>query len=156
MLVRLFSIVLIAIAICCPAAQQGEEQQHTVQLTREMVDTLLQVLSPNCRIEMEGALSSQLEISDECKYEIQRTLASFQSNQELADEDGNSQPTPSSTKEPSAAKPAPVGGVSPTIYIFGFVTAAAAVVAGLVVYVNSNRTTPPAAKPKKLSKKKVS
>jgi hypothetical protein len=159
MLFNFIVVIVMALAVSGSTARANgnEEQQQTVQLTREMVDALLQVLSPTCRVEMEGALGSQMEISDECKYEIQRTLASFQNNgQQESDFRGEEAEPP--RKAPAAAKAAapPAGGVSPLVYIFGFVAAAIAGVAGLVMYVNGQRGAAPSApKPKKLSKKKV-
>jgi dipeptide/tripeptide permease len=153
--------VVVALAVSGSTVQANEneqqQQQQTVQLTREMVDALLQVLSPTCRVEMEGALGSQMEISDECKYEIQRTLASFQNNgqQENDFQGKEAEPPRKAPASPKAASP-PAGGMSPLVYIFGFVAVAIAGVAGLVVYVNGQRGAAPAApKPKKLSKKKV-
>jgi hypothetical protein len=155
-MLRILVVLLAALALQCAVSQLGDEQQHTVQLTREMVDALLQVLSPNCRTEMEGALSSQMEISDECKYEIQRTLSAFQNSQgDAQSTDQPAQTKPASQDTTSATKSAAIGGVSPAVYIFGFVSAAVAAVGALVVYVNGHRSAIPASKTKKLSKKKV-
>lgn len=161
MYLRLIPLLIIALSVCFVTAQQNEaeQQQHTVQLTREMVDALLQVLSPTCRVEMEGALGSQMEISDECKYEIQRTLAAFQTNGGqgvgAVDQEEPAQDQQQPRREAPSTKPSTNGGVSPAVYVFGFVGVAVALVAGLVVYVNKQRQGLPAVKPKKLSKKKV-
>ena len=145
-------VLVLGVSLCLTLAQQGDER--TVELTREMVDALLQVLSPPCRVEMEGALASQMEISDECKFEIQRTLASFQSGQNVETQEDFSNPTQAQDSAmPAAAVQSSVG--SPVIAIVVFIVVAIAAVAGCVVYVNSQRGDKSVLKPKKLSKKKV-
>lgn len=151
-------LVVVLVAIALSNGQQPEQQ--TVQLTREMVEALLQVLSPPCKMEMEAALGSQGEISDDCKYEIQRSMASFQNNGfdapvDPVDHNGADEsfdaPKPKKAAPGAATPPA----VSPVVYIVGFVVAFFAVIAGFVVYVNKQRANVEHVKPKKLSKKKV-
>jgi len=72
LLLKLFLIV----ALCRVSVQQSDEEEG-LSLTRETVDALLQVLTPNCRSELEGALESQAEISDDCKIEIQAAVPQF-------------------------------------------------------------------------------
>lgn len=156
-----FFVLLVVVALVVVCNGQQPEQQ-TVQLTREMVDALLQVLSPTCKMEMEAALGSQGDISDECKYEIQRTMGSFQNNgfdapvdsgESMNQEETFDAPKPKKTKAAPASTAPPA--VSPVLYIVGFVVAFFAGIAGLVVYLNKQRANIETVKPKKLSKKKV-
>lgn len=74
------------------AQQHQNQEQQTIQLTREAVEALLQVFSPPCKLEVESALSSQTtDISDECKYEIQRAFAAYQLQQQGGGEQGQPQ-----------------------------------------------------------------
>ena len=159
MMIKFLVLLVVLMALSASLAQQSEdEQQRTVQLTREMVEALLQVLSPTCRVEMEGALGSQSEISDECKFEIQRTLATFQQNGQQQDiPEVENEPASSRSKpKQQTVKEVPASGVSPVVYITGFVIAFFAGIAGLVVYINKKRGDTGPKKVKKLSKKKVS
>lgn len=160
MVFKILLCIVVLVALSFGSGQQPEQQ--TVQLTREMVDALLQVLSPVCKLEMEAALGSQGEISDECKYEIQRTMASFQNNGFDAPVDPAEGSFAEDTFEPPKPKKAaasasntPPGGVSPVVYIVGFVVAFFAAIGGLIVFVNKQRANGIPLKPKKLSKKKV-
>mmetsp|Transcript_23642 Transcript_23642/g.47713 ORF Transcript_23642/g.47713 Transcript_23642/m.47713 type:complete len:211 (-) Transcript_23642:3-635(-) len=162
--------------------QQEEQPQQTLTLTREYIDSLLQVLTPACRMEMEGALASQTEVSHECKMEIQQVMQRFQSDPDApklpdqqqmppTDADGNVIP-PTSGKAARAAKRAAAAaaeagtsagtggevkpGTSPLVPIFLFVLALFGMGAALVMYVNAERKKAGTSfvRPKKLSKKK--
>lgn len=133
------------------------------------MDGLLQVLSPPCKSEMEAALGSQVEISDECKYEIQSTLASMQNPgsqvpQEEAQQQQQTQQQEKAPKQPrakrqrSAPSPntTPTASSSPILYIVAFVVVFFSIIGAAVVYINKQKEGLPAPKPtKKLSKKKV-
>ena len=164
-MVNFVLLLVVLIALGSTVAQQDEPQQQTIQLTREMVDALLQVLSPPCKSEMEAALGAQIEISDECKYEIQRTMQSFQNSANGVGEAASQQEfedpmnsEPAAPRQPRARAPkaeAVAPGVSPVYAIMGFVVVFFGLIAGLVAYVNSKRAGIVPVKPKKLSKKKV-
>jgi hypothetical protein len=147
----------------CLVYGEQEDQQQTIQLTRESVEKLLQVLTPACKIEMEAALGSQVEISDECKIEIQRIVATFQTTGSDSDgENGRSRMRQTGQGEKkqkpgkaSSAPPTKNKNVSPIFSIAAFVVSFVVVVAGLVMYINSKRAAQVVLKPKKLSKKKV-
>ena len=62
------------LGLICLSMQQSDQQQQDQTLTRETVDAILQILTPNCRTEMEAALDSQTEISMDCKFEIQSAI----------------------------------------------------------------------------------
>ena len=170
MIYRLLFVVIALVALSRVSSQEADDkEQRTIQLTREMVEGLLQVLSPPCKTEMEAALGSQTEITDECKYEIQSTLAAMQNPNGQASPDANhadqTQPPaePAKKKEPRAKRQrtppasasAPTSSVSPVLSIVGFVVVFFALVGALVVYVNKQKASVPVVKPKPLSKKKV-
>lgn len=46
-----------------------------IHLTKNKVETLLAGLTPSCRHEMELSLDTQLELSEECKSEVQNMLS---------------------------------------------------------------------------------
>ena len=55
-------------------AQSSSSKTTETTLTRETVESLLQILSPRCKLALEAALDSQLELSDACKAEIRSAI----------------------------------------------------------------------------------
>lgn len=154
--------------------QDPYQQQQQVTLTREAIERLLQLLSQNCRQEMESALAVQGDISDHCKGEVQEALKGFpadsftaipnQQGQQNAyqnagenDFDNIEQQAPEGGRRRRAAANPSNSIVSPTVAIIAFVALLLGAVTGYVIYFN--KVAAPvlnaSAKPKKLSKKKV-
>lgn len=144
------AVVLLLVMSASIAAQDPPQQQ--VSLTRESVEQLLQVLSPTCRSEMEGALAAQTDISDACKYEIQNALINFGV---AAPSSGQGEDQSLPQNQPPRAAQA-TSSANPVIYIIGFVVLLIAIAVALVVqrskYLSEKAVF---VKPKKLSKKKV-
>lgn len=153
-------------------SRQGhhQPQQQQITLTRDAIERLLQSLTSNCRVEMEGALATQTQdISDPCKVEIQEALKllspqdfvnpgqysplspdeAYDSPQN--DEDPFAVP-PSGRRTPTARSP---GSVSPSMAIAAFVVTLIAAAVALIYYRNSAPVDKSKSPVKKLSKKKV-
>lgn len=153
--------------------QDQHQQQHQVTLTRDAIERLLQLLSQNCRQEMESALAVRGDISDHCKGEIQEVLKGFPAEDFAAvppeglqnayenagdnDFDNNEQQLPEGGRRRRAAATASNSIVSPAVAIIAFVVVLLGAATGYVIYFN--KVAAPvlnaSAKPKKLSKKKV-
>ena len=166
-----FFLVLFLIGFSGIVSQQQQQQGAT--LTRESVEKLLEVLSFECRSEMESALAQQSEISLGCKQEIQDAIREYSipiqhggqppssdatvddiDDEDTSDEQQNLNTKGSQKSEPKL-KVKKEGGISPIYTILAFVTAFFGAVAAYVVHVNKSRADLPVVKPKKLSKKKV-
>ena len=170
--VQFLTLLLIVLVVLYAQAQfddhdQTEEdpqqQQQTLTLTRESLEALLQMLSPTCRTEMEGAIGNNGDVSMECRREIQEGLISlniapnpmgkestpegqFQRGQQRQQDDS----TPRETNVTSEKN-----GQQAMFAILGFVVLLFGSAGAYVVYYNKNAPTE-AKKAKKLSKKKVS
>jgi len=164
----MFRIISIVWAACLFLALNNITRgQQQIQLTKEFVDTLLQVLSPMCKNELESALGSALVdgISEVCKIEIQEifmkhapsdafTGGSPIDSQQATEDNPFAAPRTSSTKKDKKQNnPPPL--LNPVYSIAIFVAIFFSVIGGLIYYVNSTRSALPVTKPKKLSKKKV-
>lgn len=144
--------------------QENQHQQRQVTLTPERIEHLLQLISANCRAELESALASHGQISTECKMEIQSALPSIglDMESESAQERGadgseafsgraRREQQPRAERQPAAA---PKDTASTVFAIVGFIVAIFGVAAGYIFYRQSQNPAG-ASKPKKLSKKKV-
>jgi len=115
---------------------------------RETIDAILRVVTPSCRAEVESALESQSDISDECKLEIQAVLQSFSQTDPQNPENVNREPPKKSVPKEHL--------IDPKIGVAIFVGLLITGVGGYVVYVNQLlQKYYPQKKEKKLSKKKV-
>ena len=152
-----YLIIIFAVFAIVALARQAQQQPQQVALTREIVEGLLQVLTPNCRNELEAAIEAQqgIDLSDECKYEIQMNL------QEMGQGQGASQASPlqdgyeDEEVQPgstTAPKDPPKPLVNPLVGIFLFVVALVGAVVFAVFHINGQVGD---FKPKKISKKKV-
>lgn len=164
----LFAIVPVLWAACLLLTLQVAGGQQQIQLTKEFVDTLLQVLSPLCKNELESALGSALVdgISEVCKNEIQEVFLRHAPNDvyadgsaklpqaTAADDNDNDNDNPFAQKKTSK-QDAPPPFINPVYSIAIFLAIFFSAIGGLVYYVHVTRSSLPAAKPKKLSKKKV-
>lgn len=164
-----FFLVLFLLGISTIVSQQQQQQGAT--LTREAVDKLLEVLSFECRSEMEAALAQQSDISMECKIEIQQAIQEHRIPiqnagpppsdailEDSEDEDGSDeqfeQNARANQQNDAKLKVKKEGGISPIYAILAFVVAFFGAAAAYVVQVNKSRANLPVLKPKKLSKKK--
>jgi hypothetical protein len=158
----MFAIALMLWAICLLISSEISRGQQQIQLTKEFVDTLLQVLSPLCKNELESALGSALVdgISEVCKSEIQEIFMKHAPNDVFMGGPAESQqsaenpfaaPKPTSKKGRKQAPPL----LNPVYSIAIFVAIFFTVIGGLAYYVHNTRSAQPSTKPKKLSKKKV-
>lgn len=162
------TFLVLAIVVLCAAVSAQQEQQQQVTLTREKLDQLLQLMTPICRTELEGALASQGQISTDCRAEIQSAFQTLGVDLEQAAEEGSAAPQEAPESRPrrsqQAKADAPEASAIPEtaqssttiLAIVAFLVALAAALGGYVVYVNSQRAADPEAvkKAKKLSKKK--
>ena len=73
---KLFLAICVLFFHCAVLGQEEsvEADAQQQQINREMIETLLQVVSPGCRSEMESAIQSQTEVSPDCKFEIQQAV----------------------------------------------------------------------------------
>jgi len=150
-------------ALCLLFSLETSRGQQQIQLTKEFVDTLLQVLSPLCKNELESALGSALVdgISEVCKSEIQEIFMKHAptdafmggpaGSQQQAAESPFAAPRSTTKKDKKQSPPL----INPVYSIAIFVAIFFSVIGGLAYYVHSSRSALPAIKPKKLSKKKV-
>jgi len=151
------------------AVQQKQQQGGGATLTRESVEKLLEVLSFECRSEMESALAQQSEISMNCKLEIQQAIQEYsipiqqapqESTAELTEEDDDlsdeseQKVNKESVQNDAKLKVKKEGGISPIYSIIAFVIVFFGGIAAYVAVVIQTKGTLPAVKPKKLSKKK--
>jgi hypothetical protein len=168
-------ILLVFLGLLHLSVQQDDQQQRDQTLTRETVDAILQILSPNCRAEMEAALDSQTEISMNCKFEIQNAIPQLLSPEdqelhrkqqerydyEMDKQNGDKQRQQRREKRREREIPEEEtisGGTSPEVLLGGLFTAIIAGIIGIMMYFRSSRnedvSTPK--KVKKIVKKKVS
>ncbi len=148
-------------------AGQGQPgEQQTLTLTRETLDQLLQMLSPECREQMELAIGNNGDIAMECKMEIQQGLTTLnvapgpnqqagmdrrkreRENQARAEAESQQAPAePAGPVDNSAGKRAIFAIIGLVVVFFG---------CAVVLMVIRNKNVDHSAKPvKKLSKKKV-
>ena len=148
--------ILLFIVTVLVATLSLAQQPQQVTLTKEIVDNLLQVLSPACKAELEAAIESHGDISNECKMEIQGALQEFGPNGGNGDVASEGSEDGAPPQQEHAAKAPPKHWVHPAIGIAIFVVISAVGVAFAVIHINKQLGDPNAAKkPKKLSKKKV-
>ncbi len=84
-----------------------KNEDNQAILTKQHIDRLLEIISPACRQEMEGALDSQLEVSEKCKVEIQTALTSGFPGDVNA-QDGTIDPLSAKMKKPAKYKEPPL------------------------------------------------
>jgi hypothetical protein len=137
-------------------AQQTQEQKVT--LNKEMIENLLTVLSPQCKTELEGAITAQEEFSNECKVEMQKALQTMGAGPGFAQQPYADSPGAgfdgAGDQQASAAKPAPKDHiVHPVLGIVIFVVLMFGGAAYFIIQRNQQMSGF-AKKPKKLSKKK--
>mmetsp|Transcript_357 Transcript_357/g.654 ORF Transcript_357/g.654 Transcript_357/m.654 type:complete len:162 (-) Transcript_357:171-656(-) len=131
----------------------AQQQQQQVEINREMIEAILNTVSPGCRSEMEAAIESQTEVSQDCKVEIQQAVQTlsggFNRQQSQQQDDGDAPSQPGNSNPPR-------NGIHPGYWIAAFVIALFGGVAAYVMHVNKllAEKAPPKA-PKKLSKKKL-
>jgi hypothetical protein len=134
-----------------------QDQQHTIQLSKETVENLLHVLTPGCSSELESALQYQTEVSYDCKDEIQLSLQTMkdQNSDFTTDEPNARDNAKSQEKLKISATTKPL--INPLYSIIGFVLLSIVGISIFVITINKQRDPESKSKkPKKLSKKKVS
>jgi hypothetical protein len=119
-------------------------------LFRETIEAILNIVSPGCRSEMEAALETQSQVSDDCKYEIQRALRKVTG----ASNDFNE---PEEMDQPPASKEPPKReGIHPGVWIAVVLLLFFGAAAAYVVYANQILKEAFPEKPeKKLSRQKL-
>jgi hypothetical protein len=151
----MFAIALMLWALCLLISSEISRGQQQIQLTKEFVDTLLQVLSPLCKNELESALGSALVdgISEVCKSEIQEIFMKHAPNDVFVG--GLPESDPFAAPKPKKGRKQAPPLLNPVYSIVIFVAIFFTVIGGLAYYVHNTRSAQPSTKPKKLSKKKV-
>ena len=151
-----YLFLLLACFAIISLARKAQQQPQQVALTREIVEGLLQVLTPTCRNELEAAIEAQqgTDLSDECKYEIQMNLQEMNPNSGAPSplEDGYEDDYQQPNEASSESNDPPKHIINPVVGIFLFVGALLGAIAFAVFYINSQVGD---FKPKKISKKKV-
>lgn len=140
--------------------QEQDQSQQTLTLTRESLEALLQMLSPTCRTEMEGAIGNNGDISNECRRDIQEGLVSLNI---APSPNGREPPRDASSERRREEKPRRTEAVPPSedsgrqavFAIVGLVVLFFGIAVAYVIYYNKAHGTGESKKPKKLSKKKV-
>lgn len=164
-----FCIAAILLIFATTTFCQPEQQQQGATLTREAVEKLLEVLSFECRSEMENALAQQTDVSVECKQEITQAIRTHdipiqhggpppeeleaQENDDESEEEVE-KPKKRASEPKLKVKKEAAGGIPPIYTILGFVVVFFGAIAAYIAYVNKARGPFVAQKPKKLSKKK--
>lgn len=166
-----FTLVTFLLLFVQFTVQQNEQPEHT--LTREMIDAILQVLSPNCRIEMEQAIDSEKDMSMDCKLEIQSAIphiispedkAAMQKKQEEYNRDikkqskGQKRQRSSRNRGDDSLDIGEGAGTSPIVIIGTLVSIVIAFIVGIYLYFSSQRVDNNAVAKKvvkKIQKKKV-
>ena len=87
-----------------PESVQDSDNQAV--LTKNHIDRILENISAQCRVEMEGALDSQIEVSERCKVEIQTALTDGFPG-ELNAQEGTVDPLSTKMKRPPEYKTPP-------------------------------------------------
>lgn len=154
-----------------PHPQQGQQ----IQMTQEIIEALWELLTPQCKTEMESALGSQGDISMECKIEVQGGLIQLgvmqdprgqqqQQQQQQGSANGREEQqrsAPRAQQEPADNTPpvesAEMTGTKMTTIasILGLVAILFGAAIAYVIYHNQNQPAKEV-KQKKLSKQKVS
>ena len=157
--------------------QNGDQQDQT--LSRETIDAILQILSPQCREETEAAIHSQTEISTNCKYEIQSVIPNLltpedqelhRKQQEREEYERNSRDTESPKKKREESRRRRkaieepitdsdnVEGTSPIILLGGLVVAIVVGIIGIMTFRKHSKedSSKGSKKAGKIEKKKVS
>ena len=155
-----FSILSIYFLYCICSINSQQQV-----LTTEFIETLFQILSPVCKNELETALGSKGDITNQCKEEIQNAIMEYgperafvKSNSNLmnnveTEEDAfiNNNNKPNIPSQNISSPPL----INPVYSIAIFVLIVSAITVGLIYCINLQRKTLPISKPKKISKKKV-
>lgn len=150
-------------------SNQGSPNQQQQAMNQEIIEALWNVLSPNCKTEMESALSNRGEITNECRAEVQQGLISLGviPPQQAAQSDSQGESFSAGEEDPFSSsdsgsqrarrREAPVSGGSANaiLGILAFVAVLFGGAIGYIVYFNQNVAQQDSSKkPKKLSKKK--
>ena len=124
-------------------------------MSREAIEAILNLVSPSCRSEMELAIETQSDVSQECRVEIQQAvqvISGYAQQREQGDDELEGEESNSETVAPTP----PRNGIHPGFWIAAFVVALIGGVSAYVIHVNKLLEEAFPAKPaKKLSKKKV-
>ena len=140
----LLALLVLALMTASSAQEAAEQQQEERQLTltKELVEYLLGVLSPQCRHEMEQALESQQkgDLSDACRQEVvylaKQQIQQQEGDPELLQQHQQQQ----QQKQKPRTKKGPVAAPSNVILtMVGFFALAVAGIAAAIFYINSKR-----------------
>ena len=66
-----FALLLLALALGVALAQPGQQEQS---LDRQTIEWILQNIDEDCKEEMQNAMANQGDLSDRCKFTIQKML----------------------------------------------------------------------------------
>lgn len=158
------NILILSISLCYICFINSQQQV----LTTEFIETLFQILSPVCKNELETALGSKGDITNQCKEEIQNAIMEYGPERAFAKTNVNHMSSNGDTEEdvfmnnnnkpntiPSQNISSPAPSINPVYSIVIFVLIVFAIVGGLIYCINLQRKSLPISKPKKISKKKV-
>lgn len=139
---------------------QDINEQQQQQINREAIEAILNLVSPACRSEMEIAIESQTDVSQDCRIEIQKavqTISGYQQqyNQEYSN-DQQDETTDETTQSDENTKVVNKPFIHPGFWIGAFVLVLIGGATAYIVHVNKLLKDAFPEKPqKKLSKKKV-
>lgn len=156
---RLLALFAFAGTFLVSILSQEQSEQQTQQINREAIEAILSLVSPACRSEMEAAMESQTDVSQECRSEIQKAvhiISGYQQRQgqEFQGEEGEES---EETENAAETKPVPKHAIHPGIWIAAFVVLLIGGASAYVMHVSKLLQEAFPEKPqKKLSKKKVS
>ncbi len=143
-----------------PSDSDSMSPEERERVNREMIEAILNLVSPACRSEMEAAIESQTDVTQECKIEIQQAvqlISGYGRDDEERDgeRDGERDEESEGTKQSDSVTPSR-SGIHPGYWIAAFVVALIGGVSAYVIHVNKLLEEAfPAKQPKKLSKKKL-
>jgi hypothetical protein len=145
-----------------PVLEPPTMNQQQQAMNQEVIEALWNLLTPQCKTEMESALGTKSDISPQCKAEVQNGLISLsvipdpmkteQQEGRRRDDGFQSQSQSKDTQIPSGS---PSAGRNAIIAIVTLVVTLLGGVIGYVIYYNKQNPAGQEAKPKKLSRKKV-
>jgi len=150
-----YRFLLSVFALAALVTAQGPNEPQQVPLTKDQLDHLLNVLSPQCRGELEQALDAQGDLSNTCQEEIQSTLVNLQRQQGGgAQRDGQDAAVGGGSRRAAAGGPK---GSSTTVLLVigGCVTAFIACIGAFIFWVNRQRAALSGKTKKQLGAKKA-
>ena len=157
-----YRFLLTVFALAALVSAQGPNEPQQVPLTKDQLDHLLTVLSPQCRGELEQALDAQGDLSNTCQEEIQSTLVNLQRlkgrdpTAPFLDAERDGQDAAARSGSRRAAGGGPKGSSTTVLLVIGgCVTAFIACIGAFVFWVNKQRAALSGKSRKQLGAKKA-